>query len=226
MHTHVYTYTAPKTCAHTNTILLVHSHARSHAVANKDDLLNRDGNVALFAEGDSVILVHWVGGHLTSAMIGRVVGLEHNGTLKYATDYNSVKQSFRGHYLVHPNAGVRMWKDKLMRIQLPEEMKQLKRMFGNMLGGERPSLLGECHVCGETTLDRSESVSCTLCGLFFHLGCCERLFEWSTDTSWMSSRCSQVDGPKWHPDTYPEELRSSRCQLCKLCSKAIGVTIE
>ncbi len=197
-------------------VCFARSDARLDAIANASALLNKNGHVALIADGNQVVLVHWVG-DVTDQRWGRTVGLELDGKLKYSTEVDSRKRPFRGHEVIHPNAGVRMWKDKTYRQQLPPDMKQLRTMFQRLFDGERAAPFAPCHVCELPIVDKSESIVCVLCSLGWHLRCSEKLFKWAKDTKWLE----HAEPHTLSPAKWPQQLRAQDTMLCEFCFHAM-----
>ncbi len=171
----------------------------------------------MLADGNQVVLVHWIG-ELTDQLWGRTVGLELDGRLKYSTEMDSKKRSFHGHDIIHPNTGVRMWKDRSFRQKLPPDMKRLMHLFQRLCDGERVVPFAVCHVCEMPLIDKSESCVCVLCSLGWHLKCCERVRKFAQDTSWFQHPgIEKISPAKW-----PEQLKSQDSTLCELCQHFVS----
>ena len=199
------------------------------ARADQSNLLNKHGNTALLVDGDEPVVVHWVGGRVTSAMSGRRVRLDRLNRLVYSVPVNVPKKPYRGCEMLHPNCGVRMVKRRsdaqdVFRPTLPAGMLRLRRIHRRLLDGDRCCPVGTCHVCSKATMDKDSCVACALCGLFWHTACSAALFEWAVGSKVL--RREPFASHSWSTSKYPTRLQvklGDHCELlCELCHGSVA----
>ena len=131
----------------------------------------------LLLDGNKVEYINWHSEVDNFPTWGCVVGTDRTGRLSFSVPRPGTKtawQNLAGQLVLCHNIGVRMWKTPVLRDDIPEDVKLLRRQWDTGMTLPELSVCDEpCHICKSS----SGAVACPLCLLPAHHQCLAKVFD-------------------------------------------------